>query len=173
MSLAPCWVPQRRRFWSKACPSVTITTPSPPTIMAASTAKSAASTLSSSTVSTAVPFLPTGSGDGVNTTYRTTLMTVTVTTNETSINATVFPEPVMESSGMGMVLIPFGIITVLGLAVAIVRKYLQIHITHLGLVISEENMKHVCVFKSAFFFAIISSLNYNTSQTAFKRACLC
>lgn len=100
-------------------------------------------------------------------------MTVTVTTNETSINATVFPEPVMESSGMGMVLIPFGIITVLGLAVAIVRKYLQIHITRLGLVISEENMKHVCVFKSAFFFAIISSLNYNTSQTAFKRACLC
>lgn len=98
--------------------------------MAATSAKAATSTPSSSAVSTAVSFLPTGSGDGVNATYRTTLTTVTVTTNETSINATAFPGPVMESSGMGMVLIPFGIITVLGLAVAIVRKYLQIHISN-------------------------------------------
>lgn len=89
--------------------------------MAASTAK--ASTLAASAVSPTVPFLPTGSGDGVNITYRTTLTTVTLTANESIINATAFLEPVMESSGMGMVLIPFGIITLLGLAVAIVRKY--------------------------------------------------
>ncbi|KAG8007721.1 protein C3orf18 [Nibea albiflora] len=49
-------------------------------------------------------------------------MTVTITTNETSFNATTFPEAVIEGSGMGMVLVPFGIITVIGLAVAIVRK---------------------------------------------------
>lgn len=98
--------------------------------MAATTATTAASTLPASVVSTAVPFLPTGSGDRDNGTYRTALTTVTVTTNETSINATAFPEPVMEGSGMGMVLIPFGIITVIGLAVAIVRKYLRINITY-------------------------------------------
>ncbi|XP_003973429.1 uncharacterized protein C3orf18 homolog isoform X1 [Takifugu rubripes] len=87
--------------------------------MAATTAAMAASTLSPSAVSTAVPFLPTGSGARDNSTYRTTLTTVAVTANETSINATAFPEPVLEGSGMGMVLIPFGIITVIGLAVAI------------------------------------------------------
>lgn len=145
MSLAPRWAPQQRQSWSKESPSARITS-----VMAATTAKAAASTLSSSAVSTAAPFLPTGSGDGVNLTYRTTLTTVTVTTNETSINATAFPEPVMESSGMGMVLIPFGIITVLGLAVAIVRKYLQINITNLGLStvvfqIRKGKVKHDCV----------------------------
>lgn len=98
--------------------------------MVATTAATATSTLSPSVVSTAVPFLPTGSGDRGNGTYRTTLTTVTVTTNETSINATAFPEPVMEGSGMGMVLIPFGIITVIGLAVAIVRKSLKINIPY-------------------------------------------
>uniref|UniRef100_A0A3B5A1Y8 Uncharacterized protein n=1 Tax=Stegastes partitus TaxID=144197 RepID=A0A3B5A1Y8_9TELE len=54
-----------------------------------------------------------------NVTSRT-LMTVTITTtNETSFNATAFPEVVIEGSGMGMLLVPFGIITVIGLAVAI------------------------------------------------------
>lgn len=137
MSPAPRWALQQSSFGSKARPSVRIT--SGP-IMAATTAKAAASTLPSSTVSTAVPFPPTGSGNGDNITYRTTLTTVTVTTNETSINATAFPDPMMESSGMGMVLIPFGIITVLGLAVAIVREYLQIIITNLGLSRAESQI---------------------------------
>lgn len=66
------------------------------------------------------PFLSTGSADNV-TAPRTTLMTVTITTNETHLNATTFPEAMVEGSGMGMVLVPFGIITVIGLAVAIVR----------------------------------------------------
>ncbi|KAM9524517.1 uncharacterized protein C3orf18 homolog [Salvelinus alpinus] len=50
---------------------------------------------------------------------RTTLMTSTITittTNETSYNATKLPEVALEGSGMGMVLVPFGIITVIGLA---------------------------------------------------------
>lgn len=51
-------------------------------------------------------------------------MTVTITTNETHLNATTFPEAVVEGSGMGMVLVPFGIITVIGLAVAIVSSTL-------------------------------------------------
>ncbi|KAK7915980.1 hypothetical protein WMY93_011741 [Mugilogobius chulae] len=51
---------------------------------------------------------------------RTTLMTVTIATNETAFNATAFPNSAAaEASGMGMVLVPFGIITVIGLAVAI------------------------------------------------------
>lgn len=179
MSLAPRWAPQQRKFGSKARPSVRIT--SAP-IMAATTAKAAASTLSPSAVSTAAPFLPTGSGDGVNTTYRTTLATVTVTTNETSINATAFPEPVMESSGMGMVLIPFGIITVLGLAVAIVRKYLQTSITNLGLItavlqISKGKLKHVCVslnqpglLSSGSQITQKPCLNYNSSSCVLTSA---
>uniref|UniRef100_A0A4W5PKY2 Chromosome 3 open reading frame 18 n=1 Tax=Hucho hucho TaxID=62062 RepID=A0A4W5PKY2_9TELE len=50
---------------------------------------------------------------------RTTLKTSTITittTNETSFNATKLPEVALEGSGMGMVLVPFGIITVIGLA---------------------------------------------------------
>ncbi|XP_064825104.1 uncharacterized protein C3orf18 homolog [Oncorhynchus masou masou] len=50
---------------------------------------------------------------------RTTLMTSTITittTNETSYNATKLPEVALEGPGMGMVLVPFGIITVIGLA---------------------------------------------------------
>ncbi|XP_014021657.1 uncharacterized protein C3orf18 homolog isoform X1 [Salmo salar] len=50
---------------------------------------------------------------------RTTLMTSTITittTNETSYNATKLSEVALEGSGMGMVLVPFGIITVIGLA---------------------------------------------------------
>uniref|UniRef100_A0A8C6SX36 Chromosome 3 open reading frame 18 n=1 Tax=Neogobius melanostomus TaxID=47308 RepID=A0A8C6SX36_9GOBI len=50
---------------------------------------------------------------------RTTLMTVTIATNETAFNATTLPNSATEASGMGMVLVPFGIITVIGLAVAI------------------------------------------------------
>lgn len=50
---------------------------------------------------------------------RTTLMTVTIATNETAFNATTLPNAAAEASGMGMVLVPFGIITVIGLAVAI------------------------------------------------------
>lgn len=50
---------------------------------------------------------------------RTTLMTVTIATNETAFNATTLPNAATEASGMGMVLVPFGIITVIGLAVAI------------------------------------------------------
>ncbi|XP_034022192.1 LOW QUALITY PROTEIN: uncharacterized protein C3orf18 [Thalassophryne amazonica] len=54
-----------------------------------------------------------------NITSRTTLMTVTITTNKTSFNTTMIPEAGIEGSGMGMVLVPFGIITIIGLAVAI------------------------------------------------------
>lgn len=53
-------------------------------------------------------------------------MTVTITTNETSFNATSFPEAVIEGSGMGMALVPFGIISVIGLAVALVRSHFKI-----------------------------------------------
>ncbi|CAB1314659.1 unnamed protein product [Coregonus sp. 'balchen'] len=49
------------------------------------------------------------------TTFMTTTITIT-TTNETSFNATKLPEVALEGSGMGMVLVPFGIITVIGLA---------------------------------------------------------
>ncbi|XP_051270519.1 uncharacterized protein C3orf18 homolog isoform X2 [Dicentrarchus labrax] len=87
--------------------------------MAVTAAKTTTSLLSTSATTTAIPFLSTTSGTRDNVTSRTTLMTVTITTNETSFNATTFPEAVIEGSGMGMVLVPFGIITVIGLAVAI------------------------------------------------------
>ncbi|XP_070815209.1 uncharacterized protein C3orf18 homolog isoform X2 [Chaetodon trifascialis] len=87
--------------------------------MAVTAAKTTASFLPTSATTTAIPFLSTGSSARDNVTSRTTLMTVTITTNETSFNATTFPEAVVEGSGMGMVLVPFGIITVIGLAVAI------------------------------------------------------
>ncbi|XP_056131213.1 uncharacterized protein C3orf18 homolog [Lampris incognitus] len=86
--------------------------------MAVTTVKTTASFLSTNATTSAIPFLsPTTSSRNI--TSRTTLMTVTVTTNETNVNATKFPESVVEGSGMGMVLVPFGIITVIGLAVAI------------------------------------------------------
>lgn len=56
---------------------------------------------------------------------RTKLMTTSITittTNETSYNATKLSEVALEGSGMGMVLVPFGIITVIGLALVMVRK---------------------------------------------------
>ncbi|KAJ8370825.1 hypothetical protein SKAU_G00108530 [Synaphobranchus kaupii] len=75
--------------------------------------------------SSAIPttiFFPgsTVTGDGRdNSTARTTPMTMSVTmvTNDTSFNSTKLPEMEMGGSGMGMVLLPFGIITVIGLAV--------------------------------------------------------
>uniref|UniRef100_A0A8C7PTS3 Uncharacterized protein n=1 Tax=Oncorhynchus mykiss TaxID=8022 RepID=A0A8C7PTS3_ONCMY len=56
---------------------------------------------------------------------RTKLMTTSITittTNETSFNATKLPELELEGSEMGMVLLPFGIITVIGLTLVVVRK---------------------------------------------------
>ncbi|XP_042350548.1 uncharacterized protein C3orf18 isoform X2 [Plectropomus leopardus] len=87
--------------------------------MAVTAAKTTTSFLSTTATTTAIPFLSTSKSARDNVTSRTTLMTVTITTNETSFNATSFPEAVIEGSGMGMVLVPFGIITVIGLAVAI------------------------------------------------------
>ncbi|XP_036806625.1 uncharacterized protein C3orf18 homolog [Oncorhynchus mykiss] len=53
---------------------------------------------------------------------RTKLMTTSITittTNETSFNATKLPELELEGSEMGMVLLPFGIITVIGLTLVV------------------------------------------------------
>ncbi|KAF3856199.1 hypothetical protein F7725_016922 [Dissostichus mawsoni] len=87
--------------------------------MAVTAAETSPSFFSTTATATAIPFFSTSKGVRDNVTSRTTLMTVTITANETSFNATSFPEAVMEGSGMGMVLVPFGIITVIGLAVAI------------------------------------------------------
>ncbi|XP_058487156.1 uncharacterized protein C3orf18 homolog [Solea solea] len=88
--------------------------------MAVTVAKTTTGFVSTSAKTTTIPFLSTGTSTRENITSRaTTLMTVTITTNETSFNTTTFPEVVIEGSGMGMVLLPFGIITVIGLAVAI------------------------------------------------------
>ncbi|CAJ1050578.1 uncharacterized protein C3orf18 homolog isoform X1 [Xyrichtys novacula] len=88
-------------------------------VTAAKTTSSFLSTTSTATTTTIPSLLSTAVSAKDNITTRTTLMTVTITTNETSFNATSFPETVVEGSGMGMVLVPFGIITVIGLAVAI------------------------------------------------------
>ncbi|KAG9332448.1 hypothetical protein JZ751_014546, partial [Albula glossodonta] len=55
----------------------------------------------------------------VNSTATTTTMPMSVTmlTNDTTFNTTKLPEVEPGGSGMGMVLVPFGIITVIGLAV--------------------------------------------------------
>ncbi|XP_028301655.1 uncharacterized protein C3orf18 homolog isoform X2 [Gouania willdenowi] len=92
--------------------------------MAVGTAKTTSSFLSTTATSTQVPLLSTSSEARDNVTSRT-VMTVTITANETRFNATMFPDVVIEGSGMGMFLVPFGIITVIGFAVAImlyVRK---------------------------------------------------
>ncbi|CAN9512008.1 unnamed protein product [Ophioblennius macclurei] len=92
--------------------------------MAVDTAKTTTSFLSTTASTATVPLLSTSPGARDNVTSRT-LMTVTITANETTFNATAFPEVVIEGSGMGMLLVPIGIITVIGLAVAImlyVRK---------------------------------------------------
>ncbi|XP_043977266.1 uncharacterized protein C3orf18 homolog isoform X2 [Gambusia affinis] len=69
------------------------------------------------------PLLSTSLGPRENITSRTfmtvTLTTTAATTNETSFNATVAPDVVIEGSSVGMLLVPFGIITLIGLAVAI------------------------------------------------------
>ncbi|XP_074536330.1 uncharacterized protein C3orf18 homolog [Halichoeres trimaculatus] len=88
--------------------------------MAVTATKTTSSFLPTTSTASAVPsLLSTSASARDNITTRTTLMTVTITTNETSLNATSFPEAMIEGSGMGMVLVPFGIITVIGLAVAI------------------------------------------------------
>ncbi|XP_020484723.1 uncharacterized protein C3orf18 isoform X1 [Labrus bergylta] len=87
--------------------------------MAVTAAKTTLSFLSTTSTATTVPSFLTSVSARENITSRTTSMTVTITTNETSFNATSFPEAVIEGSGMGIVLVPFGIITVIGLAVAI------------------------------------------------------
>ncbi|KAM9759229.1 uncharacterized protein C3orf18 homolog isoform 2-T3 [Menidia menidia] len=86
--------------------------------MAVNAAKTTASFLSTTSTTTTVPLLSTSPTAGENITSRT-LMTVTITTNETSFNATRFPEVVIEGSGVGMLLVPLGVITLIGLAVAI------------------------------------------------------
>ncbi|XP_030634317.1 uncharacterized protein C3orf18 homolog [Chanos chanos] len=52
-------------------------------------------------------------------TSRTTFRAVTLTTNETAFNSTQIPAASVEHAGMGMVLVPFGIITAIGLAVVV------------------------------------------------------
>nr|XP_057945745.1 uncharacterized protein C3orf18 isoform X1 [Doryrhamphus excisus] len=86
------------------------------------TAKASPSFLSPSATSattSTVPLLSSSSTTGDNITSTTALMTVTFTTNETAFNTTAFPEALIEGSGMGMVLVPFGVITVIGLALAL------------------------------------------------------
>nr|XP_020453777.1 uncharacterized protein C3orf18 homolog [Monopterus albus] len=85
--------------------------------MAVTPAKTTTSVLSTTATTTPILFPSTSARDNI--TSRTTLMTVTITTNESSFNATSFPEVVIKGSGMGMVLVPFGIITVIVLAVAL------------------------------------------------------
>ncbi|XP_016141349.1 uncharacterized protein C3orf18 homolog isoform X1 [Sinocyclocheilus grahami] len=54
-----------------------------------------------------------------NVTFRTTFRSVTTSVNETGLNSTQLPVASVEGAGMGMVLVPFGIITVIGLAVVV------------------------------------------------------
>ncbi|XP_061545062.1 uncharacterized protein C3orf18 homolog isoform X1 [Phycodurus eques] len=93
--------------------------------MALPEGKTTASFLSA-TATTAAP-LASSSTMRDNATSRTTLMTVTVPANDSSFNTTntAFPQAVIEGPGMGMVLVPFGVITFIGLALALllyVRK---------------------------------------------------
>ncbi|XP_007550601.1 uncharacterized protein C3orf18 homolog isoform X1 [Poecilia latipinna] len=89
--------------------------------MAVNTAKTASSFLSTTTATD--PLLSTSLGPRENITSRTfmtvTLTTTAATTNESSFNATAAADVVIEGSGVGMLLVPFGIITLIGLAVAI------------------------------------------------------
>ncbi|XP_061730580.1 uncharacterized protein C3orf18 isoform X1 [Nerophis ophidion] len=88
--------------------------------MALPTAKTSPSFPSPAAISSSsVPLLSSSSTVGDNITSRTALMTVTITTNETAFNTTASPEALMEGSAVGMVLVPFGIITVIGLALAL------------------------------------------------------
>ncbi|KAK0135894.1 hypothetical protein N1851_028271 [Merluccius polli] len=89
--------------------------------MASTMTKTTPGFLSTPATSSANPFvLLTTTHDRGDVTSRTTLMTVTLSTNETTaFNATGFPEMLVDGPGMGVVLLPLGIITVIGLAVAI------------------------------------------------------
>lgn len=91
--------------------------------MASTTAKTTPAFLSTPATSSAHPLvLATTQGRG-DVTSRAPLTTVTLSANETTaFNATGFPELLVEGAGLGTVLLPFGIITVIGLAVAIVRN---------------------------------------------------
>ncbi|XP_047203158.1 uncharacterized protein C3orf18 isoform X1 [Girardinichthys multiradiatus] len=90
--------------------------------MAVNTAKTS-SFLSTTATTAKDPLLSTGLGPRENITSRAfmtvTLTTTAATTNETSFNATAVPDVVIEGSNVGMLLVPFGIITLIGLAVAI------------------------------------------------------
>ncbi|XP_051986485.1 uncharacterized protein C3orf18 homolog isoform X2 [Xyrauchen texanus] len=57
--------------------------------------------------------------DPENITSRSTFNSITSSTNVTSLNSTQLPIASVEGTGMGMVLVPFGIITVIGLAVVV------------------------------------------------------
>ncbi len=57
-----------------------------------------------------------------NVTFRTTFRSVTSSANETGLNSTQLPVVSVEGAGVGMVLVPFGIITVIGLAVVVVSE---------------------------------------------------
>ncbi|XP_013861773.1 uncharacterized protein C3orf18 homolog [Austrofundulus limnaeus] len=88
--------------------------------MAVNVAQTTASFLPTTATSTATmdPLLLTVTGARENSTSRT-FMSVTIAMNETSFNATTFPDETMEGSRAGMLLVPFGIIVVISLAVAI------------------------------------------------------
>ncbi|KAM4740356.1 uncharacterized protein C3orf18 homolog isoform 1-T1 [Anableps anableps] len=91
--------------------------------MSVNTAKTTSSFLSTTATTSMDPLLSTSLRSRENITSRTfmtvTLTTTAATTNETSFNATAAPDVVIEGSSVGMLLVPFGIITLIGLAVAI------------------------------------------------------
>ncbi|XP_058259787.1 uncharacterized protein C3orf18 [Hemibagrus wyckioides] len=54
-----------------------------------------------------------------NATYKANFPTITVPANETGFNSTQLPMASVYGAGMGMVLMPFGIISIVGLAVVV------------------------------------------------------
>ncbi|KAK3574971.1 hypothetical protein QTP86_019697, partial [Hemibagrus guttatus] len=54
-----------------------------------------------------------------NATYKANFPTITVPANETGFNSTQLPMASVDGAGMGMVLMPFGIISIVGLAVVV------------------------------------------------------
>ncbi|KPP75566.1 hypothetical protein Z043_105164 [Scleropages formosus] len=92
-------------------------------ILSPSSSPSSSSSSSSGLIPTNT-FFPgsTAPGDGQDnsssgTTPVTVPMTMTTVANETAYNSTKLPEVAVGGSSMGMMLVPFGIITVIGLAV--------------------------------------------------------
>ncbi|KAI5109035.1 hypothetical protein C0J45_0432 [Silurus meridionalis] len=55
-----------------------------------------------------------------NATYIASFPTVTVPANETGLNSTQLPMSSVDGAGMSMVLMPFGIISIVGLAVVVI-----------------------------------------------------